>query len=134
MFSMCFAGKKALAGAAASASAAPSQSGREGEDAALAYLTGQGLALVARNFQTKTGEIDLIMKEGETLVFVEVRRRSHKGFGGAAASVTPAKQKRLVKTAQFFLQQYHGLPACRFDVVAIDGARLSWLKNVIDEG
>lgn len=134
MFSMCFAGKKAGAGKVASASVTPSQSGRDGEDAALAYLLGQGLALVERNFRTKTGEIDLIMKEGETLVFVEVRKRSQKGFGGAAASVTPAKRQRLIRTAQFYLQQRQNLPSCRFDVVAIDGERLSWLKNVIDEG
>ena len=65
MFSMCFAGKKAGSGAGSSVSVTPSQSGRDGEDAALAYLTGQGLALVERNFQTRTGEIDLIMKEGK---------------------------------------------------------------------
>ena len=63
-----------------------------------------------------------------------MRKRSQKGFGGAAASVTPKKRQRLVRTAQFYLQQQKNWPPCRFDVVAIDGAQFSWLKNVIDEG
>lgn len=108
------------------------QSGMEGEDAALAYLRAQGLLLVERNFRARTGEIDLVMTDGDTLVFVEVRKRSGKGFGGAAASVTPAKRQRLVKTAQCYLQKCHDQPACRFDVVAIDGEQFSWLKNVIE--
>lgn len=131
-----FARKKERAGkASVSGAVTPAQSGREGEDAALAYLQAQGLALAERNFRTKAGEIDLIMQDGETLVFVEVRKRAGKGFGGAAASITPAKRQRLFNTAQFYLQQrQQSLPPCRFDVVAIDGEQFSWLKNVIDEG
>lgn len=107
-------------------------SGQAGEDAALAYLQQQGLVAVERNFRCKTGEIDLIMQEGATLVFVEVRQRADCRHGGAAASVTPAKQARLLRAAQVFLQRYRALPACRFDVIAIDGAQLAWLKNAIE--
>ncbi|MBS1186430.1 MAG: YraN family protein [Burkholderiaceae bacterium] len=112
------------------------RSGQAAEDEALAHLSQQGLTLVERNFRCKGGEIDLVMEDGATLVFVEVRQRSSMAFGGAAASVTPAKQARMIRAAQFFLLRYPAQPACRFDVVAIDGgpkegSRLSWLKNVI---
>jgi putative endonuclease len=106
--------------------------GDAGENAALAYLVQQGLRLVERNFRRKGGEIDLIMQEGTALVFVEVRQRTHNRYGGAAASVTASKQRRLVVAAQLYLQRYRMPPACRFDLIAIDGAVLTWLKNVID--
>jgi putative endonuclease len=105
--------------------------GHAGEDNALAHLGQQGLTLVARNFRCKCGEIDLIMWHGDILVFIEVRQREKSFFGGAAASVTRAKQARLIMTAQFYLQRYRTPPACRFDVIAIDGAQLTWLKNAI---
>ncbi len=107
-------------------------SGRAGEDAALAHLEQNGLSLLQRNFRCKGGEIDLVMQEGSTLVFVEVRKRADTSYGGAAASVTPHKQRRLILAAQIYLQRYRMQPACRFDVVAIDGAQMRWLKNVID--
>lgn len=106
--------------------------GDAGEDRALQYLQQQGLKLVERNFRCKGGEIDLIMQEQATLVFVEVRKRATGKFGGAAASVTPAKQARLVIAAQTFMQRCRITPACRFDVVAIEGNKLDWLINVID--
>ena len=106
--------------------------GREGEEAALAHLSAHGLQLVERNFLCKGGEIDLIMRDGAQLVFVEVRRRADMRHGGAAASVTPHKQRRMVHAAQLFLQRYRQLPPCRFDVVAIDAGRLAWLKNVLE--
>lgn len=106
--------------------------GNAGEDDALAHLQRQGLRLVERNFRCKGGEIDLIMQDGAALVFVEVRRRGGRGFGGAAASITPAKQRRLIHAAQFYLLRVKPLPPCRFDVVAIDGGQLRWLKNVMD--
>jgi len=109
------------------------QSGQAGENKALDYLIKQGLVLVARNFSSRMGEIDLVMKDHDTLVFVEVRKRRKGNFGGAAASITRAKQQRLVKTAQFFLQKMVKTPPCRFDVVALDGDGITWLKNVIDE-
>ena len=106
--------------------------GNAGEDDALAHLQRHGLGLVERNFRCKGGEIDLVMRDGAALVFVEVRRRAGRGFGGAAASITPAKQKRMVHAAQFYLLRVKPLPPCRFDVVAIDGKELSWLKNVLE--
>lgn len=106
--------------------------GQAGEDAALAYLQRQGLVALQRNFRCKGGEIDLIMHDGATLVFVEVRRRADLRHGGAAASVTPAKQARLWRAAQLYLLRYAAPPACRFDVIAIDGGAISWLKNAIE--
>lgn len=106
--------------------------GQAAEDDALLHLQQHGLQLVERNFRCKGGEIDLIVQEGSTLVFVEVRKRTVGSYGGAAASVTTHKQRRLIIAAQRFLQRYRIPPACRFDVVAIDGSMLTWLKNVID--
>jgi putative endonuclease len=108
--------------------------GQAGEDQALAYLTKQGLKLVERNFRCKVGEIDLIMQDCGSLVFIEVRHRDSVSHGGALASITPAKQRRLVRAAQFYLLRYKQLPPCRFDAVAIDGDALNWLRNVIVEG
>jgi putative endonuclease len=106
--------------------------GQAGEDRALAHLEQQGLTLLTRNFRCKGGEIDLIMQERGALVFVEVRQRADSRHGGAAASVTGAKQARLIIAAHTFLQRYRSPPACRFDVIAIDAETLSWLKNAID--
>lgn len=103
--------------------------GQAGEDRALAHLEQHGLTLLTRNFRCKGGEIDLVMQECGALVFVEVRQRADQRYGGAAASVTGAKQARLIIAAQIFLQRYRSPPACRFDVVAIDCGSLSWLKN-----
>lgn len=108
--------------------------GDSGEDQALQYLQGRRLVLVERNFRCKGGEIDLIMLDQAVLVFVEVRKRAAGAaqFGGAAASVTPAKQRRLIVAAQVYLKRYAHPPACRFDVVTIDGGELNWLKNAIE--
>lgn len=105
--------------------------GQKGEDDALAHLLIHGLRLLERNFRCKSGEIDLIMQDGAGLVFVEVHQRASRSHGGAAASVTPAKQRRLVRAAEIYLMRYRQLPPCRFDVVAIDGGQLSWLRNVL---
>lgn len=107
-------------------------SGQAGEDLALAHLERHGLVLIERNFRCKGGEIDLVMREGAGLVFVEVRKRADARHGGAAASVTSHKQRRLIVAAQAYLQRYRMPPACRFDVIAIDGTDLNWLKNAID--
>lgn len=106
--------------------------GRLGEDRALSHLVEQGLALVERNFLCKVGEIDLIMRHNGGLVFVEVRRRAGAGFGGAAASVTPAKRRRLINAAQYYLLRYPSPPPCRFDLVAIDDEILSWIQNILE--
>ncbi len=107
------------------------RTGDEGEERALIHLQQAGLKLVQRSFLCKGGEIDLIMQDQASLVFVEVRARASAQFGGALASVTPAKQRRMVHAAQVYLQTLKATPACRFDVVAIEGGDLHWLKNVI---
>jgi putative endonuclease len=106
--------------------------GQHGEDRALAYLQSRGMRLLERNFRCKLGEIDLIMQDGAGLVFVEVRQRASASYGGAAASVTPAKQRRLLRAAQYFLLRYAALPPCRFDLLAIDGENLSWMQNILE--
>ena len=107
------------------------RTGDEGEEQALQYLIAAGLSLVQRSFLCKGGEIDLIMRDQASLVFVEVRKRASKQFGGAVASVTAAKQKRMVHAAQVYLQRQKSIPACRFDLIAIDDGEVTWLKNVI---
>ena len=107
--------------------------GKAAEDAAAAYLTGQGLRLVERNWRCKGGEIDLIMRDGNALVFVEVRLRRDGRFGGAAASITAAKQGRLVHAARLYLAGLAYPPPCRFDAVLIEAGRLSWLKDAFRE-
>jgi putative endonuclease len=116
-----------------------SQRGRAAEDAALAHLQRAGLTLVARNYRVargpraRGGEVDLILRERDgTLVFVEVRSRANTRHGGAAGSVGASKQASLVFAAQHYLARARTLPACRFDVVAIDGARIDWLKAAFD--
>ena len=101
----------------------------------MAFLLGHGLELVARNYRTPHrggGEIDLVMREAGTLVFVEVRKRASRSFGGAAASVGGAKQRRIVFAARHFLLRFRELPPCRFDVVGCEGTRVEWLKAAFD--
>ena len=113
--------------------------GEAGEALALAHLGRHGLTLVQRNYRVaagphaRGGEIDLVLRERDgTLVFAEVRARRSAAFGGAAASIGAAKQRSLVLAAQHFLRRYASPPACRFDVVAIDGERIEWLKGAFD--
>ena len=115
------------------------QRGDAGEARALAHLLGQGLTLVQRNYRVahgpraRGGEVDLIMRERDgTLVFVEVRSRGNSSHGGAAASISASKQRSLLLAAQHFLQGLRSLPPCRFDVVAIDGERIEWLRAAFD--
>ena len=108
--------------------------GQEAEAIAAAYLQKQGLKLLSSNYRCRFGEIDLVMQEGKTLVFVEVRMRSNPHFGGAAESITIAKQQKLLTTAQHYMQRY-GERACRFDAVMMSGTageRLEWLRNAFD--
>ncbi len=93
------------------------------------YLIERGLRTVARNWRVRGGEIDLVMRDGATLIFVEVRARSGSAYGGAAASVTPAKQARLMHAARAYLATLAHTPACRFDVVAEEAGRLCWLRD-----
>ena len=115
--------------------------GDAAEDAALAHLQAAGLRLLERNYRVgagpsrRAGEVDLIMGDRDgTLVFVEVRARMGDSHGGAAASVTAKKQQRLIYAAQHYLQRQASPPPCRFDVVAIDGASLTWLQGAFDAG
>ncbi|NML60516.1 YraN family protein [Massilia sp. RP-1-19] len=111
---------------------AKQQEGRIGEQEALTYLQQRGLELVETNFNCKAGEIDLIMRERDTLVFVEVRKRSGKLKGAAADSITPAKKRRVICAAQLYLSRFPRMPECRIDVVTIDGDALEWLPNAIE--
>ena len=108
------------------------EQGRTWEEAAQAYLQHHGLVPVEANFRCKLGELDLIMRDGDTLVFVEVRQRAAGSQVSAAASISPAKIRRLVRAAQVYLQRFNRMPPCRFDVVAIDGDCLEWLRNAIE--
>ena len=112
--------------------------GDAAEDLALAHLRAAGLRLLTRNYRTPGrggGEIDLVLREPDgTLVFVEVRHRADGRFGGAAASVGHAKQARIVRAARSYLMRVPRLPPCRFDVVALDGDQLHWLKGAFEAG
>lgn len=112
--------------------------GDAAEDRALAHLRAAGLRLLARNYRTPGrggGEIDLILREPDgTVVFVEVRQRASRKYGGAAASVGPVKQARVVRAARSYLMRMPRLPACRFDVVALDAGEIAWLRGAFEAG
>lgn len=107
-------------------------SGTAAEDRAAAYLQQQGLKPVARNWRCRQGELDLVMRDGSTLVFVEVRSRANAAFGGAGASITQTKQAKLIRAAEHYLLQQPHRGDCRFDAVLIDGNALQWLKNAFE--
>jgi putative endonuclease len=105
--------------------------GAAAEEAAAQYLLQRGLRVVERNFRVRGGEIDLICRDGPNVVFVEVRLRRRSDYGGAAASITAAKQARIVMAARHWLVrhgQYNDCP-CRFDCVLLDGEHLEWLRD-----
>lgn len=113
--------------------------GDAAEDRALNWLLARGLVLVQRNYRlaggpsVSAGEVDLIMRDPDgTLVFVEVRQRSRAEQGGAAASVTRSKQRRIIRAAQHYLMRLRSLPPCRFDVLAMDGDQIHWLQAAFD--
>ena len=108
--------------------------GVEAEELAAAFLQQHGLKVIARNYRCRFGEIDLIARDGETLVFVEVRMRTSDKYGGAAASITTAKRGKLVRAARHYLAGTTRAPACRFDALLIQGSRheVEWLKNAFD--
>jgi putative endonuclease len=118
---------------------APSRAGarRRGEAAeALAgrFLAQQGLAIVARNYRTRLGEVDIVARDGEVLVFVEVRLRSWAAWGGAAGSVDGRKQRRIVAAARHYLSRLRAEPPCRFDVLTIQGPQgaPAWIRGAFD--
>lgn len=107
--------------------------GADAEVRAEYYLQQQGLITRDRNYRTKQGEIDLIMTQGDEIVFVEVRLRSHRQFANAAESVTISKQKKIIKTAEHYLQEHQLTEKvnCRFDVIAFSDnhSHPEWIKN-----
>src|ERR1700727_2423510 len=113
-----------------------SQRGAAAEDLAPQYLKVRGLKILARNLRCKAGELDLVCLDGAVLAIVEVRQRGSAEFGGASASVTWAKQRKIIRAAQFFLRRqkhWRNLPM-RFDVLAIEGSpqeahRVDWIKD-----
>lgn len=108
-----------------------SKRGAAAEALARRHLEKRGLAVEARNYRVRGGEIDLVCREGDTLVFVEVRLRSSPEFGGAAASITAAKRKRIVLAARHYMMG-RAESACRFDCVlldALDDTRIEWLRD-----
>jgi len=107
--------------------------GNAAEKLACQYLTDRGLKLIVANYHSRFGEIDLIMRDGAVLVFIEVRYRQSKQFGGAAGSVTTAKQRKISLTAMQFLQKNNKTNAiCRFDVVALTDTEIEWIKSAFD--
>lgn len=109
--------------------------GSAAEEAAARFLAQQGLELLHRNYRCRFGEIDLILRDGRTLVFVEVRYRGSKSFGGAAESITAAKREKLLRAARHYMAEQQRFPACRFDAVLLDGSNdnVEWVKNAFGE-
>lgn len=112
--------------------------GIDAESACCHYLQQQGLKLLTKNYHSRRGELDLVMQDNDTVVFVEVRYRKNDAFGGAVESITQSKQQKLRATAEQYLQQETSLSNGRFDVVAMtkkiqnnhsDGYTFDWIKN-----
>jgi putative endonuclease len=110
------------------------RAGAEAETLAAEFLAARGLAIVARNWRRRVGELDLVARDGDVLVFVEVRLRRRNDYGGAAASITAAKRARMIAAANLYLAGLRRTPACRFDAVlldALDPQRIEWLRDVV---
>lgn len=114
------------------------QVGDAAEDLALRHLLRTGLRLVQRNFRTPGrggGEIDLIMQEPDgTTAFIEVRKRASNSHGGAAASVSVAKQRRIIFAARCYLMRLATQPPCRFDVVTVEAGEVAWIRGAFEAG
>lgn len=134
------AGPNAARGAASGPRTPRQRAGDAAEEAACAHLRAQGCTIVARNARFREGELDIVAREGDTLLFVEVRLRSGQRFGGAGASVDVFKRKRLVRAAQHWLLQHYGAqqrgargrawPPCRFDVITADASGVTdWIRD-----
>jgi putative endonuclease len=110
------------------------QTGSRAENSAAAFLEAQGFIVVARNFLRRVGELDIVVRSGDLLVVAEVRTRASDDYGGAAASVGYAKQRRIAMTAALFLQQHRELARCRvrFDVLIVRDGNIEWLKHAFD--
>lgn len=110
------------------------QTGTLAENSACAFLEAQGFTIVTRNFLRRIGELDVVARAGDLLVVAEVRTRSSEQFGGAAASITRAKQRRIASTTLLLLQSHRELRACRvrFDVIVVKNGAIEWLKHAFD--
>jgi len=108
--------------------------GDSAEEKARNYLIKQGIQILDTNYRCKLGEIDIIAKQDNTLLFVEVKFRKNSKFGSPSEMVTPQKQKRIVKSTQHYLQAHSNLAnkACRFDVISIQQNDIEWIKNAFD--
>jgi len=105
--------------------------GERFEREAEAMLIAAGLSTVERNWSCRLGEIDLVMREGDTLVFVEVRKRDSARFGGAGASIGAQKQGRLERAISLYMSGLARMPMCRVDAVLFEGSgRPRWIKNI----
>ena len=133
---MDFLTKRSAAQAGAAQPPTTKQKGDAAEDTALRHLQAAGLRLLERNYRTPGrggGEIDLILRALDgTLVFVEVRQRTSSTHGGAAASVSATKQRRIIFAARHYLMRLREPPPCRFDVVVVEPAELQWLRAAFD--
>lgn len=112
-------------------------SGKQAESLAAQFLARQGLQLLAQNFRCRGGEIDLVCRDGKTLVFVEVRLRRNANYGGAAASITTTKQARIILAARHYLNAHQATEHdCRFDCVLLDSLderRIEWVRDAFSE-
>ena len=109
--------------------------GEQAEALAADFLAARGVTIIERNFRRRCGELDLIARDGDTLVFVEVRLRTRGDFGGAAASITASKRARIAAAAGLYLARLSRTPPCRFDAVlldALDPARIEWMKDMMN--
>ncbi len=113
--------------------------GKMGEDLACRELEGRGYAIIARRYRSRSGEIDIVARDGDTIVFVEVKARENRAFGDAAEAVTGVKQRKIVQLAVEYLMRHHlANRPCRFDVVSIhfDDGRpaIELFQNAFDAG
>ena len=108
------------------------ETGKKAEDLAAEHLRSRGMTVIERNFRAKVGEIDLVVQDGEEMVFVEVRARASRDFGGAAASVDASKRRKVVRAARVWLAARGWDGPCRFDVVAVEGGRLEHIPAAFE--
>lgn len=109
------------------------RTGQDGEQQALNFLLANQLKFITKNYSCRYGEIDLIMMDGEILVFIEVRKRKKSALVSANESINPQKLEKIKKSAWDYLQKHNDetLPDCRFDAICINGEQLEWIKNII---
>lgn len=110
--------------------------GNDAEQRAATFLQQHNLVLLEKNYRCRFGEIDLIMRDDDTVVFIEVRMRTNPHYGGAAASITPTKQTKLIRAARHYLAAHDDDFPCRFDAILISGEReneIEWIRNALEE-